>query len=351
MVDYLVVGLGLAGISFCETLERHDKTFRVISDTSQQASTVAGGLYNPVVLKRFTLAWRAHEQLGLLYPFYSGLEAKLGIKIDHRLRVLRRFINAEEQNSWFEASDKADLAPLMSDVLVPNSNTSIEASLGYGEVLGAGRIDTRLLQEHYKQYLIGRSLFTEESFDYEALEIFSDRVNYRGVEARRLVLAAGFGLKKDPYFGYLPLNGTKGELLTIKAPELQESSVIKSSVFIIPMGEELYRIGATYKWQDKTNLPTEEARKELETKLKSFIKCPYEVVNHVAGIRPTTADRRPLVGQHPKQQNLYVLNGFGSRGVMIAPYASMALYNFIENGSALPADMDIRRFYKRFGKI
>ncbi|NNE77833.1 MAG: FAD-dependent oxidoreductase, partial [Pricia sp.] len=59
MLDYLVVGLGLAGIAFCEQLEKGNKTFKVISDTSQTASLVAGGLYNPVILKRFTLAWRA----------------------------------------------------------------------------------------------------------------------------------------------------------------------------------------------------------------------------------------------------------------------------------------------------
>ena len=69
MVDYLVVGLGLAGISFCEVLEKEGKSFKVITDNSQQASQVAGGLYNPVILKRFTLAWKAKEQVELAQPF------------------------------------------------------------------------------------------------------------------------------------------------------------------------------------------------------------------------------------------------------------------------------------------
>ncbi|MBT8289613.1 MAG: FAD-binding oxidoreductase, partial [Muriicola sp.] len=111
------------------------------------------------------------------------------------------------------------------------------------------------------------------------------------------------------------------------------------------------RVGATYKREDKTNKPTPEAREELETKLRSFLKCDYEVVDQLAGIRPTTADRRPLVGQHPYYPSLYLLNGFGSRGVMIAPYAAKALYNYIENQEELPAEMDIKRFRKRFGKF
>ncbi|GGD53988.1 FAD-dependent oxidoreductase [Muriicola marianensis] len=350
MVDYLVVGLGLAGISFCETLEEHGKTFRVVSDDSQKASTVAGGLYNPVILKRFTLSWKAHEQLAVLPDFYAGLENKLEVTLDHPLRVLRRFVSPEEQNGWFEASDKPGMGELMSADLIRNTNPSIDAPFGYGEVLGTGRLDTELLQETYRKYLTNKSLLVRETFDFNALKLLEAGVEYKDIRARHLVLAMGFGLKRDPYFNYLPLNGTKGELLTVKAPDLNETRVIKSSVFIIPLGDDLYRIGATYKWQDKTNLPTQAAREELEAKLRTFLKCDYEVVDHVAGVRPTVADRRPLVGRHPLHNSLYVLNGFGSRGVMIAPYASKALYRLIESGEDLPHDMDIARFRKRFEK-
>ncbi|NER11676.1 Glycine/D-amino acid oxidase [Muriicola jejuensis] len=350
MLDYLVVGLGLAGISFCETLEQNGRSFRVVTDDSQKASTVAGGLYNPVILKRFTLSWKAHEQLPLLRPFYTGLEEKLGVPLDFPLRVLRRFASTEEQNGWFEASDRPGLGPLLSTDLIKNTNPVIDAPFGYGEVLDTGRLDTELLQQAYRKYLTRRNLLVAETFDFDALVFTDAGVAYKGVEARQIVFAMGFGLKQDPFFNYLPLNGTKGELLTIRAPELKESRVIKSAVFIIPLGEDLYRIGATYKWQDKTHLPTREAREELETKLRTFLRCEYEVVDHVAGVRPTVADRRPLLGRHPVHKDLYVLNGFGSRGVMIAPFASKVLCQFIEEGKELPSEMDISRFRKRFGK-
>jgi len=350
MVNYLVVGLGLAGISFCETLEQHGKSFCVVSDRSQKASTVAGGLYNPVILKRFTLAWKAHEQLALLPPFYDTLGKRLGIVLDQPLRVLRRFASPEEQNGWFEASDKPGMASLMSTTLLPGDNPAIHAPFGYGEVLGTGRVDTELMQASYREYLAKKKILLEESFDFDALEFREGGVSYKGLNAEQVVFALGFGLKQDPYFGYLPLNGTKGELLTIRAPKLQESCVIKSAVFIIPLGEDLYRIGATYTWQDKTNLPTEGAREELETKLRTFLRCDYALVDHVAGIRPTVADRRPLLGRHPDYGNLYVLNGFGSRGVMIAPYAAKVLFDFIEVKAGIPAEMDINRFRKRYEK-
>ncbi|MBT8321719.1 MAG: FAD-binding oxidoreductase, partial [Eudoraea sp.] len=121
-----------------------------------------------------------------------------------------------------------------------------------------------------------------------------------------------------------------------------------SSVFIIPLGNDLYRVGATYKWKDKTNIPTEESRRELLEKLDTFLKADYKVVSHVAGIRPTVTDRRPLVGRHLIHSNLYVLNGFGSRGVLIAPYAANQLLAYIEKENPLNPEMDIHRFSKKY---
>src|SRR5690606_12973066 len=160
-------------------------------------------------------------------------------------------------------------------------NENIEAPFGYGEVLGTGRLDTATLLAAYGQYLLGNNLLVRETFDYKKLKIHASYVEYGSIVAKNLVFATGFGLKDNPYFNYLPLNGTKGELLTIRAPRLKEPMVIKSSVFIIPMGEDLYRVGATYNRDDKTNIPTGASRSELLRKLDTFLKCPYEVTDHV----------------------------------------------------------------------
>ena len=348
MLDYLIVGLGLAGIAFCEKLEEGRKTFKVINDDSQTSSNIAGGLYNPVILKRFSLAWKADQQLQMAYPFYKNLEAKLGVSLDNKIAVLRIFASVEEQNMWFEAADKPKLKPYLSTKLVQNTNSCIKAPYGFGEVLHTGRVDTKRLVDAYSLYLSSRKQLYAETFNFEDLEITETGIKYKSIKAKKIVFATGFGLKSNPYFNYLPLNGTKGELLTIRAPLLKENRVIKSSVFIIPVGHDLFRIGATYKWKDKTNVPTPEAREELQRKLDTFLNCDYEVVKHVAGIRPTVADRRPLVGRHPKYKSLYMLNGFGSRGVMIAPYASNQLYNFIENNVPVAPEMDIGRYLKAY---
>nr|WP_297785521.1 FAD-binding oxidoreductase [uncultured Allomuricauda sp.] len=348
MLDYLVVGLGLAGISFCEVLEKEGKSLKVITDESQQASQVAGGLYNPVILKRFTMAWNARVQMEIAKPFYQSLEKKLGIKLDHELPVLRKFASIEEQNLWFEAADRPDLDYFLSTKLVPNNNSAIDAPHGFGQVKYTGRIDTGTLVRSYKDYLKKTNSLIEESLDFDLLSITKEGISYKSITAKNIVFACGYGLKQNPFFGYLPLNGTKGELLIIHAPDYKEENVIKSSVFTIPMEEDKYLVGATYKWKDKTNTPTEESKNELLDKLRTFLKCDFEVIDHVAGIRPTVADRRPLVGRHPEFRNMYVLNGFGSRGVLIGPYASRNLFDYIEKQTDLDPEMDIGRFTKKY---
>lgn len=348
MLDYLVVGLGLAGVSFCETLDQNGKTFTVFNDNSQQASKVAGGMYNPVILKRFTMAWKASEQLVEMLPFYEMVEKKLGITCVEKLQVIRRFASVEEQNGWFEAADKTMLQPFLATEVFSNENPVINAPFGYGEVLRTGKIAVSKLLLAYEGHLNEKGNLISKSFDFDKLVVTKDGVTYGNLKAKRLVFSEGFGMKLNPYFKYLPLTGTKGEYLIIKAPNLRESKAVKAGIFIIPEGNDLYRIGATYKWKDHTNAPTEASKIELIEKLTAILNCDFQVVDQLAGVRPTVTDRRPLVGRHPKYDKLFVLNGLGSRGVMIAPWAAKQLFNFIENKQAIAPEMNCSRFTKKY---
>lgn len=350
MVDYLIIGLGLAGVSFAEQLEEHGKTFHVISDDSQTSSSVAGGLYNPVILKRFTLAWKAHEQLERAMHFYASLERKLGLQLNYPLEILRRFHSAEEQNQWFTAMDKPHLAELLSAKVYPNTNLAVDAPFGFGKVQKTGRIAANELLQQYMVHLRRLGKLSHEYVDHRLMRMANGTIEYKSFKARRVVFAEGFGLKKNPFFNYLPLQGNKGEYVIIKAPGLQEERAIKSSIFCIPLGNDLYKVGANYDRSDFTNDITERTKTMLLQKLERFIRCEYQVVGQVAGVRPTVSDRRPLVGRHPEHAGLYVLNGLGSRGVLIAPYVAPQLYRLIEYQEALDPEIDCARFEKKWIK-
>ena len=104
-VDYIVVGLGLAGLAFCRELEKNNKSFLVFENSSQHASFVAGGVYNPVILKRFSMVWDAEDQLNKAIPFYDELEVLLQKKYRYSLNIHRLFKSVEEQNNWTSTSD------------------------------------------------------------------------------------------------------------------------------------------------------------------------------------------------------------------------------------------------------
>jgi glycine/D-amino acid oxidase-like deaminating enzyme len=346
-VDYIVVGLGLAGLAFVEELIAAKKTFMVFEDDSQTSSLVAGGVYNPVILKRFTPVWNAKNQLEIALPFYQKLEKKFHTKFDEKFVIKKVFKSTEDQNNWFTATDK----PLLIDYLDPNIDTEkksgIIADLGFGNVKEAGRIDTKKLVHAYRAYLELAHKIRFEKFEHQQIKFNKDELTYNDISPRRIVFSEGFGMKGNLFFNYLPLNEVKGELITIHAPKLEIDFLIKSTLFVLPLGDNFYKVGATFSWKDKTSKPSEEGRNELIEKLKKVIDVPYEIIDQTAGIRPTVRDRRPLIGIHPAFRNLAILNGLGTRGVMIAPTVAKQLFNHLESNEKLDPETDIKRFEKK----
>jgi len=347
MIDYLIVGSGLAGISFAELAMQNQKTILVIDNQSQSSSLIAGGLYNPVILKRFSEVWQAQQQLKIVDLFYQKLESKLKIKVDYKIPILRKFFSIEEQNNWFAASDNKMLSPFLSLDLVKTKYPGINSPYDYGEVLQTGYVDTKLLLEAYRKYLLENKLLLQETFDYRSIQFHDDFIEYKQIKAKQIIFAEGFGLHANPYFNYLPLDGTKGELFIIKAPELNLNVIINTSVFIIPLGNDLFKVGATYNWQDKTSLPSEEGKLELLARLNEILDCEFEIIDHFAGVRPTVRDRKPLVGTHPKFPRLHILNGLGTRGVMLGPSMAIELFDSIEFQKPLDTAVDIKRYEKK----
>lgn len=349
MIDYLIVGAGIAGVSFAEIAMQNGKSVKVVDNFSTNSSRIAGGLYNPVILKRFSEVWKAKEQLEFSIPFLNALEKKLNTKFDFKIPIYRKFASIEEQNNWFHAADKFNLAPYLSSSIIHKQYQSISSCFGFGEVLQTGYVEIAVLVDTYIDFLEKSKMFLKESFDYDEIEFYPDFINYKEESYRSIVFAEGFGLRQNPFFNYLPLDGTKGELLIIKAPDLNLDVVLKSSIFILPIGDGMFKVGATYNWDDKTDTPTEDGKRELVSNLKELIDCDFEIIKHYAGVRPTVKDRRPLLGTHHVYKNIHVLNGLGTRGVMLGPWLANVLFDSIENKVDLDANLSIERFYKRLG--
>ncbi|QOD62385.1 FAD-binding oxidoreductase [Polaribacter haliotis] len=343
-VDYIIVGLGLAGLAFAEELITAKKTFMVFEDASQTSSLVAGGVYNPVILKRFSPVWNAKEQLAVALPFYERLEKKFNIKFDEKFVIKKVFKSIKDQNNWFAAFDKPNVAPFLDEKLDKGSYSGVIGEHHFGNVKEGGRINTLKLVETYRNYLKEKNWIRFEKFNHKEIVLEENLAKYKDIEANTIVFAEGFGVKENPYFKHLPLDEVKGELITIHAPKLKIDFLLKSTLFVMPLGNNTYKIGATFNHLDKTSKPSKEGREELVEKLQKVISVPYKIIDQSAGIRPAVKDRRPMVGVHPEFKNLAVLNGLGTRGVMIAPTVAKNLFHHLTNNEKLDDEINIKRF-------
>ena len=351
MLDYIVVGLGLSGISVCAQLEEQGLSYKVIADGQRMASTVAGGVYNPVVLKRLTPTWNGVAFLEYARPFYRKLEGLLNVKLLHEQPILRRFANAEEQNNWYSAADQPMLDRFLSTPIRSNENKAIKAPYGFGQVRETGRVDVPLMLDAYEAFLMETNRLMHEEIEWDDLEVQQGSIRYKTIESKKMILAMGYRALESPWFNYLPIQGNKGEVLVIEAPDLKVETILKAADFVIPLGNDQYKVGATYDPKDMSMQATEASKSRILRNLANLINCSFKVLHHEVGIRPTVPDRRPLVGVHHNYQNLGILNGLGSRGVLLAPKMAFELVQHIEHGRALDAETDIIRYHAFYEEV
>lgn len=344
MKDYLIVGFGIAGLHVAHQLQKRNLSFTVIDNGKKNASKVAGGIINPLILKRFTPVWWVDEFLPLAKAAYQETEELLQEKCFYEIPVYRKIKSVREQNDWFTASDKPELHPYMDDQL--RELPQIKAPFKFGKVKQTAFVNTQKLISAYRDKLLLQQQYRTEEFDYAELKIDRESVTYRDLTAQKIIFCEGIGLLKNPFLNKLPLIGNKGEYLRLKIPNLHLKATLKTAVALIPLGEDCYKFGATYSRSFKNDKPEEENREFLIKKLEEVIDLPYSVTGCDTGIRPTVPDRRPFAGRHPEYPNLLILNGLGSHGVLTAPAVARWLIDFDRAGFTLPKEINVRRYFK-----
>ena len=349
-VDYILVGFGLAGMAFAHQLNKRNKSFVVYDDNPNRPERIIGGMYNPIILKRFTPAWQTHPMLQEALPFYREMENHFHEKYIFPTPIYRILHSVEEQNNWMVASDKNIMNHYMIPAIHHKKIDGIVAEFGFGILQHVGRVAGEELLEDYKEELLFKKQFYKESFDYNSLVFSDSEVHYNNIEARHIVFAEGSYLHHNPFFNYLPMKEAKGEMLVIEVPGFYSDYIIKSGVFMVPIQDTTYIVGATYDWDDKTFDHSENAQAVLEQKLQKFLTVPYRIIDYKIGIRPTIMDRRPLLGVHPEKPTMAILNGLGTRGIILAPGLARQLMEHLEDAIPLPEESDIQRFYKKYYK-
>lgn len=346
-IEYLIIGQGIAGLSFAFQLLKDNKTFMVVDAPQlKSSSSVAAGIVNPITGRRYVKSWMFDQLLEEANSFYEAVEELLDDSFYHRLPIVRSLFNhQEEQDWWLRRQDDSYVPYMMPPMEKEAFPKGFKEVFAFAKVTGGGRVDLKKLTNVFKAYLGKKGQVINERIDYEDLEFVEGGFIWKNISFDNVVCCEGAHVVHNPFFNDLPFNPSKGEVLTIKSSALDGKSIFKNRIFVVPDNPPYYWVGSQYSTSFKNDEPEEAARLFLEERLKELMDCPYEIVEHKAAVRPTVKDRKPFLGEHPDFKKLYLFNGLGTKGASLAPYFSKQLYAFITGEQDLMDEVNINRFY------
>lgn len=344
VVDYLIIGQGIAGTWLSYFLSKTDKTFLVIDEADPRSSSrVAAGLINPVTGRRVVKTWMIDELLPFAERHYDQLGAELGIPVISRKAIID-FFSAPDIKIAFESrlGKGEDYIAKGPDDLLSNF---FHPGFGCGIVDPAYTVHLDRLLPAWQKQLEEKGQLRNERFDENELIVKEDSVSYRDIVALRIIFCDGAAAAQSRFFSRLPFAMHKGEALILDIPDLPKKNIYKKGLTLVPLsGENLFWLGSNYIWDFDNASPTDGYRAEAIQKLNSWVKLPYKVLDHKAAVRPATIERRPFIGLHPLYPVVGIFNGMGTKGCSLTPYFGDQFVRHLVRGEDLMPLVDVGRF-------
>ena len=337
-----IIGQGLAGTILALLLDELGYDVVIADDGHcSSSSVVAAGMWNPVSFKKLHASWLADQLIPAAYRVYEKLEKKLDARFFFPTTLIRIFPDVRSVNEWDERSVHPELKEFMGDDLQQVVTNNFDAPFGIGTVKSAGWLNTRILLDAAKIYFGNkqRLIIAEVNANQH-----QEWINNGDI----VIQCTGWKLLSGGGFDWLPVLKNKGELLTVKIPNLDTKHMFNFGKFIVPLGDRVYRLGATYELNPTHLEPTEEAKTEMMKDLESSLLHIFEVLHHDTGFRPTVPDRKPVIGFSAESPRSGVINGFGSKGVLLIPYFAEVLIQHLLTGQSISREVNFSRYISRF---
>lgn len=331
--NYTIIGQGLAGSTLAFFLLKEGQNVQIFDNPEiASSSKVAAGIYNPVTGKRLVKTWLADEIFPFLEDFYPQLEKELNAKFFFPMPLFHPFPDVATQKFFKSdhiSEDFFDFCSLEFDNVYRKE--IVNSDLGGITMKHAGWVDLKVMLGAFREYFLEREILNETTYSPN----LGDNVT---------IFCEGYNGKFNPHFGYLPFNPVKGEIVDVETQDLDLQEIINQGVFVIPIEKDTFRLGATYKWDILDAVPTEEGAIILTEKYHKLMKPNMRILSQQAGVRPATKDRRPFLGMHPAIENIGIFNGFGSKGVSLAPFFGKQFTDFLVHQKELHPEVNINRF-------
>ena len=352
MEQLLIVGGGLAGTILAAEAHYRGISFRwVMSPNIPTASLAAYGMCNPVHFKNKVPTWQAEKLFNQSKLFFESWQESADTRFYMDMPVHHLVVDDAEFIQWRQNVESTSLWKFTTgepqDQLLPLVQNMYRGSILINHSFF---VDIPAFIQQIQHRLI--DFIEYEEFDFTRLEHQAESVNYREGIYERIIFAEGCAGHTNPYFKQVPFNPCKGQILILEIPDLALSTAIHKKVVLLPLGNSRFICGATYEWDDLGIETTERGRVELLTDLQLILGSQFslKVIDQKAGVRPTISDRRPVVGWHPVLPNIGILNGFGTRGLLVGPACASNLLNSWQKGEPIMDDWNVHRFKKRILK-
>ena len=339
--NYLIVGAGVAGLTVATHLIEKEQSVTVIDRGVNHSSIIAAGMISPLVFRRITKGWRVDDFVPALQQFYRKMEAETVSSFYHPIQIRRMFSSEEERGLWIKKQAREDFQNFMYQIT--KADEIYDRALnpfGSGRLKNGAYINPPVFLSAMKKWISNNGTLLTETLDYKTLEDGT----FNGNHYSDVIFCEGYQGKNNPWFGHLPLNQTKGETLTIHSEGIPEDESVNRKCFILPLGNQQFKVGSTYEWHTTSLHTTEKARKIILDKAAHLTNEPIAVIDQAAGIRPTVEDRRPLIGTHSEKKNYHIFNGLGTKGYLLAPKLAEEFVDYLINRTTLNKEMDIKRF-------
>lgn len=343
MKKVLVVGGGLAGCSMAVHLIRENCDVTLIDSGVNHSSIVAAGMINPLVFRRMTKSWRVDEFIPYATEFYKSIEQATNTSFFHPIAIRRFFSSEQERDFWLNKQQQEAFIPYMEVCNEEDETYMLEVNpFGSGRVKLASYVETKTFLTNCHSFISQKGTLKIEPFNYNDVDVI--QTTYEGEKFDAILFCEGYQGKENPWFGDLPLNQTKGETLTVELQQMPEDVSLNRKCFVLPIGNHQFKVGATYVWNTNDTNITEAGKQHLLDNLAFVTSENPTVIHQNAGVRPTTLDRRPLMGTHEEFPNLFIFNGLGTKGYMMAPLLAKEMTDFILNKNVLNKECNVTRF-------
>lgn len=340
--DCIIIGQGITGTLLAYNLRLAGKRVLVIDKALfNSASKVACGLLNPVTGKRAVTTWQQSALWPVAIQTYRALENLLQIpllKEEHPIV----FHASEEDHLLYQ--QRSQISTLVQPMVASESlQQQFHLSSGISTIRDAYILDIRALLAGYRLLLQEEASLLHESFDFNELKLVENGVQYKGIQAKKLILCTGYEVLHQPFFHALPFSCNKGEALIASIPGLSPQYTYSRGLKIAPWHSGQFWIGASFDWNYTDSDINPAYVHTVANSLSTWLKLPYTVVDHMAGIRPSSLDHKPYLGFHPAYEQIGVFNGMGTKGCSQSPYYAQQLVQHMLHHTPLDLEVSIAR--------